>query len=352
MNARLSTKIAAANTCTIRGAAVAAIALFVVVAYSQQPGVVGSATANGDAKSATDAKATKVEQGATNSTTATNEAAEAQQKAADTLGIPVEKTLAKSGIVLRLIPAGTFEMGSPKSEQDHIVDSVTVAIAGCREAARAIVDQETQHTVTLTKAFYLGKYEVTQGQWNKVMGSTPWKLKHAGSNAPVECVSWHDCTNFMKRLAALEGMPEGAFRLPTEAEWEYACRAGTKTTFSYGTGFDSSMANFDGNFPYPNGSGKKSEYRDTAVPVGLFQPNAWGLYDMHGNVWEWCLDWYRPYTGDATDPAGAAVGSCRVMRGGGWCFSANYCRSAYRGYNAPGHAYNDLGFRLYMSAGK
>ncbi len=317
--------------------AAASVALFVVAACKDEltgggSGGSGSASTKtvsvNNKKSPAEAKAPGVYQAATAGTaTATNEAAEAQVKAAEKLCVPVEKTLPRSGIVLRLIPAGTFAMGSPAGEEDRR-------------------DDETLHKVTLTNAFYLGKYEVTQGQWEKVMGDNPSKFKVVGDNAPVECVSWKGCQEFMKKLAVLEGMPEEMFRLPTEAEWEYACRAGTQTAFCYSDDLDSSMANFDGRFPY--GGGGKGEVLRKTTPVGQFMPNAWGLYDMHGNVWEWCADRYGKYGGDATDPRGPASGSLRVLRGGSWYGISRYCRSAGRRSDAPGSVLNTYGFRLCM----
>jgi formylglycine-generating enzyme required for sulfatase activity len=256
--------------------------------------------------------------------------ADAPELAARKLGIPLEKTLAKSGIALRLIPAGSFLMGSPASEIQR-------------------TDNEVQHTVRISKPFYMGKYEVTQGQWQKVMGNNPSHFKNVGESAPVKQVSWNDCHTFMAELCKLEGLPAGSVRLPTEAEWEYACRAGTQTAFCYADDLDSSMANFDGNYPYGNGS--KEKYRERTMSVGSFQPNAWGLYDMHGNVWEWCQDWYGPYgTDDAVDPRGSNLGLVRVLRGGGWYVSAWRCRSANRDYGNPDYAHIHFGFRLVLFA--
>ena len=230
------------------------------------------------------------------------------------------------GVKLELVwcPAGSFWMGSPESEAERF-------------------DNETRHRVTLTKGFWLGRYEVTQGQWMAVMGSNPSNFKGVDS-LPVEYVSWKDCQEFCRKLSVK--MPRGgAFRLPTEAEWEYACRAGTETAFHYGNRLDATMANFDGDYPY--GGAAKREYREETVPVGSFHPNGWGLYDMHGNVWEWCSDWYGAYpSGDAVDPPGVASGSSRVLRGGGWCDNARYCRSAVRGNNTSSFRNDVIGFRV------
>ena len=255
---------------------------------------------------------------------------DALQKAATELGIPVEKTLPKSGIVLRLIPAGTFMMGSSTSEANR-------------------GDEEVQHTVKISKPFYIGKYEVTQGQWEKVRGDNPSKFTDVGENGPVEQVSWDDCQEFLRKLATREGLSEGSMRLPTEAEWEYACRAGTQTTFNYGNDLDSSMANFDDRHPYEDRN--KGEYRKRTMPVGSFKTNAWGLYDMHGNVWEWCQDWHGSYDTDTVvDLRGADSGSRRVLRGGSWYVYVGDCRSASRSGNAPDGAYNDYGFRFVIDA--
>ena len=216
------------------------------------------------------------------------------------------------------VKPGTFEMGSPSSEKDH-------------------QDNETRHTVTLTQGFYLGKHEVTQTQWEKVMGSNPSDFK--GGDRPVETVSWTEVTSFCAKLTASERaggrLPAGmAYQLPTEAQWEYACRAGTKTAFSFGDGLTSDQANISG------GPGE-------TVDVGKYPGNSWGFHDMHGNVFEWCADWYGAYpTGAGSDPVGLAVGSSRVCRGGSWRDSADSARSAYRVRCEPAFGGDSLGFRL------
>ncbi|MDB4353536.1 formylglycine-generating enzyme family protein, partial [bacterium] len=196
-----------------------------------------------------------------------------------------------------------------------------------------------EHEVKLTKSFMLGIHEVTQTQYERVMGKNPSKFK--GANNPVEQVSWEDAVKFCQKLSALpaEKAAGRVYRLPTEAEWEYACRAGTTTTYSFGDD-DTELGDyawFDGN------SGK------TSHPVGGKKPNAWGLYDMHGNVWEWCQDWHGDYpSGTVTDPTGAESGSHRVYRGGGWYDPAMECRSASRsGIRASLHL--DFGFRVSLS---
>ncbi len=248
----------------------------------------------------------------------------AQKRAVAQTSLPLEVKSRKTDIAFRLVPAGTFTMGSPSNEENRSSD-------------------ETQHSVTISKPFYCGKFEVTQAQWKQVMGTSPSKFQ--GSENPVEQVSWDDCQTFLKKLCDLEGVPQGTYRLLTEAQWEYACRAGTTTPFCYGNRLDSTMANFDGNYPY--GGASKKVYRKKTVSVGQFKPNAWGMYDMHGNVWEWCSDWYGDYSsGSVTDPTGVSSGSYRVRRGGSWSDNARYCRSAYRCRYSPGFRYVSVGFRL------
>jgi sulfatase modifying factor 1 len=215
---------------------------------------------------------------------------------------------------------GTFMMGSPPGEKD-------------RE------DNETQHEVTLTKGFYLGKHEVTQGQWEKVMGTNPSEFK--GAALPVEQVLWTDAMKFCEKLTQTEKeagrLPEGwTYTLPTEARWEYACRAGTTTATAFGDSLSSKQANFRGSYPY--GGASKGPYLGRTTDVGVYPANAWGFHDMHGNVWEWCLDWYGDY------PAGAARDS--VSRGGSWNNVGWNLRSAVRGRYAPVSRGINLGFRL------
>ncbi len=211
------------------------------------------------------------------------------------------------GMKFVYIAPGSFMMGSPGDEPS-------------RE------DDEKQHKVTLTKGFYVQTTEVTQGQWKKIMGNNPSYFKECGDDCPVEQVSWDDAQEFIKKLNKKEGK---AYRLPTEAEWEYAARAGTTTPFAFGSCLSTDQANYDGNYPLEGCT--KGKYREKTVTVASFASNSWGLYDMHGNVWEWCSDWYGEYpTGAVTDPAGPGRGSYRVLRGGGWLNLACYCRSAGR----------------------
>src|ERR1019366_4179276 len=184
-------------------------------------------------------------------------------------------------------------------------------------------------------------YTVTQEQWREIMGSNPAHFK-GEKNLPVEMVSWNDCQDFIKKLREKD---KKAYRLPTEAGWEYACRAGTTTPFYFGETISTDQANYNGNFTY--GEGKKGVYRENTTPVGSFPTNAWGLHDMHGNVWEWCQDWFGDYPQkDVVDPQGAEKGKYRVLRGGSWFFIPRYCRSALRHSYGPGVRYYIYGFRV------
>jgi formylglycine-generating enzyme required for sulfatase activity len=219
-----------------------------------------------------------------------------------------------------LIKGETFIMGSPKGEYG-------------REP------NETLHEVKLSD-FAMCRYAVTQEEWRMVTGSNPSKFK--GDNLPVERVSWDDCQDFIKRLNQKTGQ---IYRLSTEAEWEYACRAGTTTPFNTGENLTTDQANYDGNEPYRNYP--KGEYRQKTVPVDHFVPNGYGLYNMHGNVWEWCSDLYGGYgMGTVENPSGPTTGSYRVFRGGGLADDARVCRSARRGYSFLGTRSGGVGFRL------
>ena len=192
--------------------------------------------------------------------------------------------------------------------------------------------------MTLTKGFYLGKYEVTQEQWEKVMGKNPTAFKEA--THPVQKISWDEVIKFCEKLPQMEKaagrLPEGwAYTLPTEAQWEYACRAGTTTVFSFGDEITPTQANY-----------KDGESGGTTV-VGTYPANAWGFHDMHGNVYEWCRDWKGDYPdGQVSDPIGPPVGSLRVSRGGGWDYYGWNLRSAYRRWSTPWFRITTLGFRL------
>jgi formylglycine-generating enzyme required for sulfatase activity len=220
-----------------------------------------------------------------------------------------------------LIQAGTFMMGAPKGEE--------------------LFKNEHQHLVTISKPFYMMTTEVTQGQWRKVMENNPSRFKDCGDDCPVEQISWNDVQLFIKKLNKIEGTSK--YRLPTEAEWEYAARAGTTTHFYWGNDEDCSMANY-GSIWAEQCKGKNP---GRTMKVGSFSPNAWGLYDMHGNVWEVVQDHYGEYpVGHVTDPTGPSSGDFRVDRGGSWSHEASKCRSATRSPNAPDGRHDVLGFRL------
>jgi len=220
---------------------------------------------------------------------------------------------------------------------------------------------EFQHRVTVS-SFYLAKYEVSQAEYQELMGNNPSFF--TGPELPVEQISWFDAIKYCNRLSEKEGLSpaytiEGnsvtwdrsanGYRLPTEAEWEYACRAGTTTPFYTGADITGAQANFNGSRPYKNSA--PSEYRQTTIKPGSFDPNPFGIYDMHGNVGEWCWDWNAEYAaGEQADPAGSNTGSYRVFRGGSWNHSADFLRSACRGGNRPAASGFYLGFRLARNA--
>ena len=238
---------------------------------------------------------------------------------------------------LVLIPAGEFKMGG-----DEPPEQVAQKCNGLQAKAEWFQNEQPQHRVKITKPFYMGVYVVTQAQYEAVMGVNPSYFK--GESNPVEQVSWNDAVEFCKKLSAKTGQ---TVRLPTEAEWEYACRAGTTTPFNTGETISTDQANYNGNFTY--GSGIKGEYRQKTVAVGSFAPNAWGLYDMHGNVWEWCQDWYDAgyYKNSPTDdPPGPEKGESRVLRGGSWNSDSRNYRSAVRVRGFPGNRLKSVGFRV------
>ena len=253
-----------------------------------------------------------------------------------------------------LVNGGTFQMGSPESEPWRSED-------------------ETAHTVTLSD-FYISRYELTQAEYQAVMGENPSSF--SGDDFPVDSVSWLDAVAYCNARSESEGLTPAyavdgqsatwdrsanGYRLPTEAEWEYACRAGTDTPFNTETSISAEEANYWGDYPYMiednyfsqgNLETKPGIYRQTTVAVGSFEPNALGLYDMHGNAGEWVWDWYGDYeTGEQLDPTGPDSGTRRVYRGGGWNDFAKNLRSAYRATLPPDSASFNLGFRLVCNAG-
>jgi formylglycine-generating enzyme required for sulfatase activity len=246
-----------------------------------------------------------------------------------------QKTVTVDGvdIVMVYIPEGEYLMGSPETE------------------AMRKNDEGAQHRVVINKEFWMGKYEVTQGQWVAVMGRNEAWFEE-GDDYPIEWIAWGLAQDFIKKLNEKTGLK---FRLPSEAEWEYACRAGTTTPFHFGESISSDQANFNGNFPY--GEEKKGVYREGTCPVGSFQPNAWGLYDMHGNVWEWCEDVYRSDIYNHTElyiknEIGnllySGEGSHRVFRGGGWLGNGAALRSASRSHELAHYSFPFIGFRLVL----
>jgi len=224
------------------------------------------------------------------------------------------------GMTFRLIPAGTFIMGSPSDELGHESD-------------------ETQYTVTLSEPFYIQTTEVTQGQWKTVMNDYPYTSYSCGHNCPVEYITWNDAQLFLETLSS---MGEGSYTLPTEAQWEYAARAGSNKAFTNG---GISNTTTDSNLDLM--AWYSSNSNSTRHAVAQKQANAWGLFDMHGNVWEWCKDWKSNYpVHSAIDPEGPPTATYRVLRGGCWKEIAQYCRSANRGANNPDGSGNHAGLRL------
>jgi sulfatase modifying factor 1 len=230
-------------------------------------------------------------------------------------------------IILRWCPPGEFLMGS-----------------------RGVPDQdpdENQVKITLTNGFWMMETEVTQELYQAVTGQNPSFFKGSGK-LPVEMVSWNDAQKFIKMLnetkAVIDQLGGYRFTLPTEAQWEYACRAGTTTATAFGDSLSSEQANFDGNFPYNNAA--KGPYLGKTTSVGIYAANAWGLFDMHANVWEWCSDWYGDKLYDRIDPIGPSQAKLRVLRGGSWDSGGMVCRSAFRSRHEPDFCFKSLGFRL------
>ena len=233
-----------------------------------------------------------------------------------------------NGVTLEMveIPGGTFIMGSPTSEENRSSS------------------ESPQHQVTVP-SFYMGKYELTQAQYQAIIGTNPSNFK--GDNRPVQRVSWNDAVAFCEKLSQKTGKN---YRLPSEAEWEYACRAGTTTPFYFGESITPDLVNYNGNYTYA--SVPKGQNRQQTTDVGTFPPNSFGLYDMHGNVWEWCQDDYRnDYINAPTD--GSALTSLgvrrKILRGGSWGLNPGYCRSAYRNYGNLAYYVSHFGFRVVCS---
>ena len=251
--------------------------------------------------------------------------------------IPLNLPSGAKPLDMVLIQPGTFTMGSPSDERGRRSDL-----------------EWLPHAVTITEAFYLGKYEVTQAQWEAVMGSNPAGSSSygVGDDYPVHYVSWNDCQAFIDQLNTLG---QGTFRLPTEAEWEYACRAGTDTRFSFGDALEcsdsTSYCDLMDEYMWWGGNRTYGGEQDGSKEVGRKLPNPWGLHDMHGNLYEWCSDrWQSPSArGPQVDPQGPTSGSPRVLRGGSWNSYARHCRSALRSSSSPGNRSTDIGLRLLRS---
>lgn len=223
-----------------------------------------------------------------------------------------------------LVPAGSFEMGLSRPPGD--------------------LRPAPPHRVRITRPFYLGRFEVTQAQWHRIMGTDPNQFPDCGDACPVESVSWHDAQAFLERLQ--QAHPGERFRLPTEAEWEYACRGGGGGR--YGSGVDTlrpDLANYDARIPFDGRVG--TAFVGHPLPVGSFPPNAWGAYDLAGNVWEWTDDEYCPYgPGDAVDPRARCATDTVAIRGGSWAFSANAARCGRRYTHDRSDSGYSLGFRI------
>ena len=253
----------------------------------------------------------------------------------DAFGLYVDLSVNNVTQRFRWLEPDTFWMGSPETEPEREWNG--------EEAGKGI---ETLHQVTLSRGFWLADTTVTQAFWLAVMGDNPSRFKDNAEN-PVECVRWDDVQVFIDKLNGL--FPGLQAMLPSEAQWEYACRAGTDTPFSFGANITPEQVNYDGGYPYPGG--EKGLYREQTVPVKSLPANPWGLYEMHGNVWEWCADvWQQSVSPQpVTDPLATAAedsGPARVVRGGSWNYYGEVVRSAFRNWIMPVYRLNNLGFRL------
>jgi formylglycine-generating enzyme required for sulfatase activity len=251
---------------------------------------------------------------------------------------------AVTGMKFVKIPAGCFQMGQSPMEKRLLIRGTP-----SDDYEKYFSDEVPQHQVCVDE-FWMGIHEVTQKEWQKVMGFDPAVFQENLEN-PVEMVSWDDAQLFIDKINELNNTSE--FRLPTEAEWEYAARAGTTTMYSTGDTITSSQSNFNGSIPF--GLNLRDQYRKSPTPVGSFPANAFGLYDMHGNVWEWCNDWYKSdyyQQSPPKNPSGPETGQMKVLRGGSWFRYSGHVRSATRYKNKSVGQYADTGFRLVKSQRK
>jgi len=281
--------------------------------------------------------------------------ADAQTSGDKGTGAPAKKpaTEQRGGAVIKnpmgmefvYVPAGSFMMGSTDAAVQTAYKQAQIDVGADHAKLEWFTREQPQHRVAIRKGFYMGRYEVTQAHWQAVMGNNPSNFKGC-DQCPVENVSWNDAQEFIRELNALnDGF---TYSLPSEAQWEYACRAGTTTEFAFGNSLSSAPANFDGNYPYDGAP--KGVNREKTTPVGSFRPNPWGLYDMHGNVWEWCEDvWHENYKGAPSDGSAWLSGgdpNFRVDRGGSWDFHGDALRSAYRFKVKPDVRVNNSGLRI------
>jgi len=281
------------------------------------------------------------------------------------------------GLMITACKSGAAAAKSHEIPEMILIKGGTFTMGGLAEETNSFHDERPRHEVTLT-SFYLSKYEITQQEWKDVMGENPSNF--TGNHLPVEKVNWYDALVFCNKLSVKNGLSPAysilgstnpsdwgnipvypdinaawdaveivneanGYRMPTEAQWEYACRAGTTTPFSTGENITTDQANYNGHYPYKGNP--EGIFLETTVEVGSFKPNAWGLYDMHGNVWEWCWDWHARYEEDAqNNPEGAVIGAYRVARGGSWNNNARFLRSAARGSSAPAFRESIIGLRI------
>lgn len=259
--------------------------------------------------------------------------------------VPTPGTIARNsiGIELVFVPSGAFVMGSSEEEISGAVAEVKKYQPDVERDRFA--NEAPPQKISFADGFWIGKYEVTQAQWRALMQENPSNFKECGANCPVEQISWSDAQAFIKKLNEEKDGLE--YFLPSEAEWEYAARANTTTAFAYGNGLNSEQANFDGNFPFDSVRGI---YIARTTIVGSYKPNAFGLYDMHGNVWEWTRDAYNPsyqnLSADDSENFVAENQHLRVLRGGSWYNSASNCRSAFRLKLTFVSRSNNIGFRV------